>query len=200
MTGALIAFEGLDQSGKETQVGRLREYLEAGGRTVVSLAFPCYTTSIAHEIAEALQGRRHYSPEVLQLLFVANRYEYQSRIREWLDHGTIVLCDRYQASSIAYGEAQGLDPAWLGDVQRLLIQPDLTVLIDIAPGTAVTRKRTGRDRFERDLALLSRVRDSYGRLAAAPGWARIDGEQSIEGVACDVRRIIDERLARPSAH
>lgn len=194
MTGALIAFEGLDQSGKETQARRVRTRLEAAGRHVVQLAFPCYTTTIAHEIAEALQGRRQYSPELLQLLFVANRYEYQSKIRDWLAAGAVVLCDRYLASSVAYGEAQGLDPVWLTDLQRFLVQPHLTILIDIAPETAVTRKQTGRDRFERDLALLGRVRSNYLRLAQTADWARIDGERSIDEVAADVERVIAVRL------
>jgi len=194
MTGALIAFEGLDQSGKETQARRARTRLEAAGRKVIQLAFPCYTTAIAQEIAEALQGRRQYSPEVLQLLFVANRYEYQAQIRDWLAEGAVVLCDRYLASSVAYGEAQGLDAMWLTDLQRFLVQPRLTILIDIAPETAVTRKQTGRDRFERDLALLGRVRSSYLRLAASAGWARIDGERPIDDVAADVNRVIAARL------
>ena len=78
-----------------------------------------------------------------------------------------LVCDRYLASSIAYGEAQGLDPGWLADIQRFLPPPDLTILLDIAPETAVQRKAAGRDRYERDLALLSRVRDSYRRQAAS---------------------------------
>lgn len=191
--GALIAFEGLDQSGKETQAKRLRARLEAAGREVVALTFPCYETAIAREIAKALQGEREYPPDVIQLLFVANRYEYRPRIEEWLAAGRIVLCDRYLASSIAYGEAQGLDPQWLADMQRGLPAPALTVLIDIAPGTAVTRKALGRDRFERDLTLLAKVRESYLRQAQGPGWVRIDGEQSIDAVAADVRAVIESR-------
>ncbi len=199
VSGALIAFEGVDQSGKETQSRRLRTYLESAGWTVVSLAFPCYTTPIASEISEALQGRRQYSADVLQLLFIANRYEYRERLGEWIDQGAIVLCDRYLASSVAYGEAQGLDQAWLIETQRHLPQPLLTLLIDIAPETAVTRKATGRDRFERDLALLSRVRANYVALAKHPGWHRIDGERPIDDVATDIRHVIDARLWQPSA-
>ena len=67
---------------------------------------------------------------------------------------------------MAYGEAFGLDAAWLVDIQRHLPQPDLTVLLDIAPETAVARKQQGRDRYERDTALLGRVRDE---LSAAGG-------------------------------
>jgi dTMP kinase len=197
VTGALIAFEGLDQSGKETQARRLAVRLEAAGRDVTTLTFPCYRTPIAREIASALQGQREYTADVIQLLFIANRYEYRASIEAWLSEGRIVICDRYLASSVAYGEAQGLDPQWLMDVQRGLAAPDLTILIDITPETAVTRKAAGRDRFERDLALLQRVRASYLRQASAPAWERVDGQRPIEVVEAAVRQVIEVRLGLP---
>jgi len=195
--GALIVFEGLDQSGKETQASRLRVRLEAAGHRVERLAFPDYTTPIAREVERALRGERDYPPDVLQLLFVANRYEHRRQIGEWLESGVIVLCDRYLASSVAYGEAQGLDPAWLVEVQRFLPQPDLTVLVDIAPDTAVRRKAAGRDRFERDRALQERVRASYLRQATQASWCRVDGERSEVEVAAEVATIVRSRLALP---
>ena len=94
-----------------------------------------------------------------------------------------MICDRYLASSIAYGEAQGLDGAWLREIQKFLPPPDLTILLDIAPETAAGRKTTNRDKYERDLALLSRVRESYRRQAEAPGWLRLDGERPKDAVA-----------------
>ena len=197
MPGALIAFEGLDQSGKETQARLLRGWLEARGRRCEFLSFPDYDTLLGQEIGRALHGQRDYSPEVAQLLFVANRYEHRARIEQWLADGAIVLCDRYLASTIAYGEAQGLDPAWLAAIQRFLPQPALTVFLDIVPETAARRKAAGRDRFERDLALLARVRASYSRQAAQPGWHRIDGERQADAVASDVATIVSTRLARP---
>ena len=81
----------------------------------------------------------------------------------------MVVCDRYLASSIAYGEAQGVDAAWLTEIQRLLPQPSLTILLDIPPDASLKRKKAARDKFERDLPLLGRVRESYLRQAAAAG-------------------------------
>lgn len=195
----LIAFEGLDQSGKETQVRRLADRLQAAGHEVVALAFPCYKTAIAQEIARALRGERVYPADVLQLLYVANRYEYRARIADWLAAGRPVLCDRYLASSVAYGEAFGLDAGWLFDVQRYLPQPDLTILLDIRPATAVSRKARGRDVFEQDLELLERVRGSYLRQAESPGWWRIDGEQPPDAVEDEVFRVIRARPGLLSA-
>ena len=136
----LIAFEGLDQSGKETQARHLRARLEADGRKVHGLSFPDYETPIGQEIRKALAGEREFGAEVMQLLYVANRFEYKPRLDLWLGAGAVVVCDRYRASSVAYGEAQGLDPVWLEEIQRYLPPTSLTVLLDIAPETAVARK------------------------------------------------------------
>jgi dTMP kinase len=196
MTGLIIAFEGLDQSGKQTQAERVREYVTARGRECRLLSFPDYDTAIGTEISKALHGEREYDPDVMQLMYVANRYERRRDIARWMGEGVVLVCDRYLASSIAYGEAQGLDPAWLRDIQRFLPQPGLTILLDIAPETAVQRKAANRDRYERDLALLSRVRDSYRRQAADGGWLRLDGERPREAVSADVTRAVESQLAR----
>ncbi len=195
MPGMLIAFEGLDQSGKETQAQRLREKLREAGHKVRLLSFPDYGTSIGEEIARALQGEREYGPDVMQLLFVANRHERREAILEWMAGGLILLCDRYRASTIAYGEAFGLDAAWLEEIQRYLPPARHTIFIDIAPATAAKRKAHGRDRYETDLALLERVRASYQRQAAAPDWVRIDGERTADEVADAVFEVMSARIA-----
>ena len=192
-SGALIAFEGLDQSGKQTQAELLRDWLKQEGRKARLVSFPDYGTSIGEEIARALQGERDYGPEVMQLLYVANRYERREEILHWLEGGLILICDRYVASSVAYGEAHGLDAAWLTDMQRYLPRADVTLLLDIAAETAARRKTTDRDRYERDLELLARVRESYLR-QADDGWVRIDGERDRKAVAADVATAVAARL------
>jgi len=194
MAGVLIAFEGLDQSGKETQAQLLRDRLRENGNKSRVVSFPDYGTSIGEEIARALQGERDYPSDVMQLLYVANRYERRSDLERWLTGGLVIICDRYVASSIAYGTAQDLDPAWLTDIQRFLPEPNLTVLLDIKPETAARRKAVGRDRYERDLALLGRVRKSYLEQLEET-WVRVDGEQSKEDVAEEVFSSVALRLA-----
>lgn len=195
MSGMLIAFEGIDQSGKETQAQQLRERLRETGRKARLLSFPDYGTSIGEEIARALQGEREYGPDVMQLLFVANRHERREAILEWIAGGLILLCDRYRASSIAYGEAHGLDRAWLEDIQRLLPPADLTIFIDISPSTAAARKAHDRDRYERDLALLERVRASYQRQTTGSNWVHINGEREKDEVATEIFEAVSARLA-----
>jgi len=190
----IVAFEGLDQSGKETQARHLRARIEQDGRKVHSLSFPDYETPIGREIAKALAGEREFGADVMQLLYVANRCEFRPKIESWLAAGGIIVCDRYRASSIAYGEAQGLDPAWLEDIQRYLPKPTVTVLLDIAPETAVQRKSTGRDKYERDLSLLARVRASYRRQAEQPDWVLIDGEMGKDEVRAAIEAEVLIRL------
>jgi dTMP kinase len=197
MQGHVLAFEGLDQSGKQTQSERLAAALRAEGRRVEFLSFPEYQTAIGTEIGKALQGERQYEADTLQLLYIANRYEFRPRVLEWVAAGAIVICDRYLASSIAYGEAQGLDPVWLRDVQRHLPRPTFTIVLDIPPQVSLQRKQAARDKFERDLPLLSRVRASYQRQAEAPDWLLIDGQQPVEAVADHVIREVRSRLATP---
>ena len=194
----LIAFEGLDQSGKETQATRLAAHLERAGHVVRTLSFPDYATALGGEIAKALAGDREYGPDVMQLLYVANRSELKPRLTEWLHAGDVVICDRYRASSVAYGEAFGLSPDWLEKIQQSLPETDITILLDIAPETAAYRKAHGRDRFERDMALLARVRASYRRQAAAGGWIVIDAEATKDDVASRVKVAVESRLAPPS--
>jgi dTMP kinase len=189
----LIAFEGLDQSGKETQAMTLRDTLRATGHAAEYVTFPDYTTPIGQELHRALHGERTFGPDVMQLLFVANRYERKEAIAGMLAAGLIVLCDRYLASSVAYGEAHGLNPGWLTDMQKYLPQPSLTLLLDIPPRIAARRKAEGRDKYERDLELLGRVRASYLRQAGHPSWVRIDGERDQATVAGDVAAAVRAR-------
>jgi len=193
MRGLLIAFEGLDQSGKQTQAERLRDRVVEAGRLVRLLSFPAYDTAIGTEIGRALQGDRDYGPDVMQLLYVANRYEWKPQIEFELGRGTVLICDRYLASSIAYGEAQGLDPAWLAEMQKHLPPPDITFLLDIDPGVSAQRKIADRDKYERDLALLGRVRASYMRQAKV-GWTTLDANRDREVVAKDVWAVVAARL------
>ena len=197
MRGRLIAFEGLDQSGKQTQAESVRAHLESVGTPCRLLSFPDYSSPIGSELHRALHGERDYAADVMQLLYVANRYEAREHIEASLAAGTTIVCDRYVASSIAYGEAQGLDPAWLADIQKFLPPPDLTILLDIAPDTAVKRKAAGRDRYERDLALLSRVRQSYRRQATASSWSLIDGERPFKEVTAAVLDALKTIAIRP---
>ena len=193
--GHLVAFEGLDQSGKQTQAERLLDAFRLAGHRTEFLTFPAYETAIGAEIDRALHGARDYAADTLQLLYIANRFEFRPRIESWLDAGTMVVCDRYLASSIAYGEAQSVDGRWLTEIQRLLPQPSLTILLDIPPDASLTRKQVARDRFELDLPMLGRVRESYRRQAErSEDWIRLEGHQDKDAVSAGVISAVRSRL------
>ena len=194
LSGRLVAFEGLDQSGKQTQAELLRDRLKQDGRKARLVSFPDYATSIGEEIARALQGEREYGPDVMQLLYIANRYERKPDLARWIEGGLILVSDRYTASSVAYGEASGLDAQWLVDMQKYLPAAAMTIFLDINPETAVQRKAADRDRYERDLALQIRVRKSYQRQAAEEGWLVLDGERAKSAIATDVFSGVASRL------
>ena len=128
------------------------------------------------------------------MLYVANRYERKADLERWLSGGLTVVCDRYVASSIAYGVAQGLDADWLSEIQRFLPWPELTILLDIDPALAAERKTAGRDRYERDLVLLKRVRDSYLEQAERSDWICVDGNRPKDDVAGEIVSVVTARL------
>jgi dTMP kinase len=130
----------------------------------------------------------------MQLLYIANRYERKPDLLRWLEGGLVLVCDRYTASSIAYGEAQGLDPAWLTEMQKFLPPPSVTIMLDISPETAVQRKAVDRDRYERDIAMQTRVRESYKLQAAAQDWIVLDGEQGKDTIAAQVYTSVIARI------
>ena len=82
-------------------------------------------------------------------------------------------------------------------MQKYLPRPAITIMLDIAPDTAAQRKAADRDRYERDLALLGRVRESYQRQAAEGGWVVLDGERSKTDIAADVFTAVASALGLP---
>src|SRR5258707_14050099 len=104
-TGSIVAFEGLDQSGKQTQAERLRDRLKQEGSKSRLVSFPDYGTSIGQEIARALQGEREYGPDVMQLLYIANRYERKPDLPRWPTGALSLVGDPYTPSTAASGDA-----------------------------------------------------------------------------------------------
>src|SRR5437867_12664736 len=101
MSGHLIAFEGLDQSGKQTQAELLRDRLKQDGHKARLVSFPDYGTTIGEELARAPQGERDYGPDVMQLLYIANRNAPNPDPQRSLDGGLILVSDRYVSSRVA---------------------------------------------------------------------------------------------------
>lgn len=176
----IIAFEGIDQSGKETQAARLAERLQLEGKKVWLSGFPDYETPIGIELRKFLSGERSFNPQTRQLLYVANRYEKLEELRDAVVHMDYIILDRYKASGLAYGLITGLDMDWCIQLESGLPDPDYTFLFDTPVEESFRRKQEGRDVYERQQDFLASVRQAYLELAERYCWTIFSSKQSVE--------------------
>ena len=113
----------------------------------------------------------------MQLLYVANRYEKKPQIEQLLAAGDGDHLRSLSGVEHRVRRSAGPRRRVAREIQRYLPPPDLTILLDIAPETAARPQDRQPRQYERDLALLSRVRESYRRQAAEQRWLRLDGER-----------------------
>lgn len=195
--GYIVAIEGIDAVGKNTQSLLLSKQLRRRGVSTVLMSFPDYHTSIGREIKSFLSGKKSYPVELQHLLFAANRWEKCEEIRSHLRAGQTLIVDRYTASNLAYGKANGLDAAWLSNLERGLPAADLVIVLDASPKSMASRRanRT-KDAYERSSALQRKVLKTYRELASEHGWKLIDANTSVRVVHAAVLRVVKEGLER----
>lgn len=197
--GRLVAFEGVDGSGKSTQARIL-----AGSAGAV-LTFEPGATELGRALRRLLLDPDHPVPDARTeaLLMAADRAQHVVEVvRPALDAGRFVVSDRFSGSTLAYqGYGRGLP---IGQLRQLVgwaaagVDPDLTVVVDVP--LAVARRRVERmeaDRLERlDEDFFSRVRDGYLELAEEDPvrWAVVDGDGEVDVVAAKVRGVVEHRL------
>jgi dTMP kinase len=194
--GKFITFEGLDGTGKSTQLGKLAAALRASGHKVVETREPG-GTAIGEKIRRVLldSATETLSPLAEMALMFASRAQHIAQvIQPALDRGQIVLCDRFTDSTEAYqGSGRRLGNGAVRDLHRILcgdLQPDLTILLESDPATSVGRARLrnqrasqksanndlgkrvvkpshDENRFEQETrTFFARVRDGYMAIAA----------------------------------
>jgi dTMP kinase len=200
VSGLFISFEGIDGSGKSTQGRRLAETLRAAGREAVLTREPGGSPG-AEEIRRlVLTGDpARWSAETELLLFTAARRDHLERtIRPALEADRIVITDRFADSTRVYqGATRGDLRDTVDRLHALMIgtEPDLTLLIDMDPATALERglaRRSGEDRFEdMGLGFQETLRAGFLDLAAkAPERFRvIDGDRAPDEVAAEIAAI-----------
>lgn len=196
MSGAFIVVEGIDGAGKSTVCQRVAEALRARGLQAEVTAEPTHE-GIGAFIRSGGAGK--VSQRTESLLFVADRNDHTERISEMVGSGTIVICDRYFASTVAYQSAgldgDSTDRDWLISINSDFIgRPDATILLDIDPRDGMSRVGArGEDlsKFE-DTSFLAQVRGNYLRLAGDFGFEVVDASRDRDEVFRDVMAIIDK--------
>lgn len=206
--GVLITLEGVEGSGKTTQLGRLARRLKGKGYPAVVTREPGGTPMAERLRALLLQTtRERMLPECEALLILASRSQHVAHvIRPALRRGAIVLCDRFSDSTLAYqGYARGLGLARLRALDRFATQglrPDLTLLFDVPVSRGLGRRAgagKGQNRLDREhRGFHRRVRSGFLDLAARhPGRIKvIDGRAAPDAVAARVTAIVLAYLKR----
>jgi dTMP kinase len=189
-----VTFEGLDGSGKTTQVELLRQYLESEGREVVATREPG-GTELGERVRELLLAGGEISPWAEAALFAAARAELVARVTApALARGADVVCDRYLDSSLAYqGIARGLgvDQVLALNVNAIRgILPDVTFLLLLDAAEAARRSGDAPDRIEREGDDFRRAVETAYRELASIFPARVvalDASGEPEEIAKEVR-------------
>lgn len=190
MKGRLIAFEGIDGTGKSTQIKLLAEFLREQGYRVVLTREP--TDSIyGRRIRELYVCRENCTPEEELELFIQDRRLHVREIIEpELAAGSIVLTDRYYYSTAAYQGANGFDPAEIFARNSFAPRPDMVILLTMPPELSAERICKGRgeqlNAFEQ-LASLRRVSELFASFSD-PWLCRIDASQPVVSVHEQIRR------------
>ena len=181
--GLFITFEGGEGCGKSTQSKLLLKQLEQKNIAVVLTHEPG-GTALGNELRKTLKRKQDssISPQAELFLLAASRAQLVAEvIHPALEEGKVVLCDRFTHSTMVYqGYGRGLDFTAIKLVNNMAtrhLNPDLIILLDIAPEQGLARKRSLKDRFElEDLSFHRRVREGYVKMAAAEPdrWLVID--------------------------
>jgi dTMP kinase len=200
--GKLIVFEGIDGTGKTTQLSLLAKVLSDRGLPVVSTREP--TEGVyGKKIRELYRNRESISPREELELFLADRHEHvRELLRPALLAGKIVLCDRYILSTVAYQGAAGLDTEEILAQNDFAPTPDIVLLFQASPETGIARITGKRGESPNDFeqaATLLRVAEIFA-LLNQPYIHRIDATGSIitihESVIKAVERLIQEYQSR----
>lgn len=205
-----IAFEGIDGSGKSTQVKLLKEKLEAEGLKVHTTCEPT-GGPMGKMIRDIFSGRAEGDHRVIAALFVADRLDHllnkKDGILKMLADGYTVITDRYYLSSYAY-QSPYMDLDWVIRANSLsadLLRPDLNVYIDITPEHSIERLNKGRTSMElyETVDNLTTVRAKYFEimelLKDAEKILVVDGDRTHETISDEIWHAVLHRFLQTPA-
>lgn len=209
MRGIFISFEGIDGAGKSTHIEALADLFRAQGR-VVTVTHEPGGTPLAERLRTLILNDRMDALTEALIVFAARRDHLMQVIEPALQHGEIVLCDRFTDSSFAYqGAGHGLDLSiltalerWVQGVKPLggdaILQPDLTLWFDLPPAQAAARLARARvpDKFEaKGTDFFARVSSGYALRATefAARFVRVKANRDRAQVWAEVEHAVRTR-------
>ena len=206
MAGRLITFEGIDGSGKSTQIHMLKNEFNIMGIECKTFREPG-GTKLSEQIRAILLDKKNIELISMSesLLFAAARAQLTAeQIKPAIENGEFVICDRFTDSTIAYqGYGRGLDIKKLEEINYIAtdgIIPDITFILDINPEIAATRmEHEEADRMETTgVNFFRRIRDGYRQIRKQnPNrYMKINGEQSPEKVFKEIKKIIMKKFEK----
>lgn len=184
MIGKIIAFEGIDGSGKSTQARILAKALQKKGFKAELRKFPQYKAFFGKIIKKYLLGKfggiNELLPEITTLLYSLDKYSAKKELEQKISSGKIIVLDRYIASNACHqaaklsGKNQKKFIEWILKVESRLPQPNLTIFLDIPPNISkklLEGKPT--DIHESNQPYLKKVYSVYKKMAKQRNWATI---------------------------
>jgi dTMP kinase len=207
-----VTFEGIEGTGKSTQIKKVREYLESKGRDVFLTLEPG-GSRVGRELRKMLLhvDNRDITPITELFLYLADRAQHVAQvIRPELDAGKVVLCDRFADSTIVYqGYGRGLDTKTLRELNEVAVDglwPDLTIVLDIDPEIGLKRamlrniedgKAKEEGRFEAEhISFHNKIREGYLTWAAfnKDRMRVVNADNTPDQVFERIKEILEARL------
>ena len=190
----IIVFEGGDQAGKKTQSTLLEKKLKLAKIKTTLFSFPDYSTPIGKEINKYLHGKRKFTPQVIHCLLAANRWEKLDEIKKAQQKNSIVIMNRYRESNLVYGLVNGLKLEWLENLDSGLPKSDLVIVLDVPQTESFSRKRSNRDRFEKNKDFSQNISRTYKKMAKKNKWKIIDATKSKQEVHQSIMKIFGKKI------
>ena len=191
----IIVIEGGDQAGKKTQTALLARALKQQKIKTATFSFPDYKTPIGKEIAKYLNGKRKFPPQVIHCLLAANRWEKLNEIITAQSKNSVVIMNRYYHSNLIYGLANGMKREWLTNLDEGLPKADLVILLDVTQKESFSRKKTNRDKFEKNEEFLRNISKIYRTVAKNEHWKIIDASKSKQEVHANILKAISQKIS-----
>ena len=190
----MIVIEGGDQAGKKTQTELLAKALRKLKFKTKVFSFPDYSTPTGKEIKQYLRGKKKFPPHVVHCLLAANRWEKVDEIEQANSKNSVLIMNRYFQSNLVYGLVNGMNLKWLEGLEAGLPEPDLVIVLDVSPTIAFRRKKTKRDKFEKNKKFSEKISKTYRALAKTKHWKIVDATDEKTIVHQKIMKICSKKL------